>query len=159
MPFAELFLRPCLVLFTSRLPIMGGCALHGARSGEAACAAPYSLPNWCWCSVVTLKGGVRREGEKKRKESKGDIPCEEYEWDPAGRDRWLNYSLQTVILWSEIFFFMKFFLVNRLWFLCTVYSFADASMYEPRIACAVCFTVIGSALFFLWDEMIKSFGN
>lgn len=109
MPFAELFLRPCLVLFTSRLPIMGGCALHGARSGEAACAAPYSLPNWCWCSVVTLKGGVRREGEKKRKESKGDIPCEEYEWDPAGRDRWLNYSLQTVILWSEIFFFYEIF--------------------------------------------------
>lgn len=68
MPFAELFLRPCLLLFTSRLPIMGGWALHGARSGEAACAAPYSLPNWCWCSVVTLKGGWG--GREKRKEKK-----------------------------------------------------------------------------------------
>lgn len=65
MPFAELFLRPCLSLFPRGLPIMGGWV--------EVCAAPHSLQNWCWCSVVTLEG---RRG-KKRKERKGDTPCEE----------------------------------------------------------------------------------
>ena len=42
---------------------------------------------------------------------------------------------------------------------CMIHSCADASMHELRDTCALCFSVTGSALFFLQDQMIESFAN
>lgn len=42
---------------------------------------------------------------------------------------------------------------------CTLYSCPDASIHELRDTCALCLSVIGSALFFLQDQMIESFEN
>jgi len=42
---------------------------------------------------------------------------------------------------------------------CTMHSFADASVRELGDACALCFAVIGSALFFLPDQTVESFAN
>lgn len=73
MPFAELFLRPCLLLFTCGLAIMGGWALQGARSGEAACVLHLTVcQTGAGVQWSHLRGGGE-EGEKKRKKRRYSI--------------------------------------------------------------------------------------
>lgn len=151
MSLAELFFRPFLSregglsLSPSAPSLVAGHGKMLAQVGSM-CGVSYNLSNWCWFSLITPK---RRR----------------YSMWKEGIGPSCTWQMVELFIANSYPVKLGFFLVENCsetdcgFSVCMIYSCADASMHELRDTRALCFAIIGSALFFLQDQMTESFAN